>query len=283
MRLDPQTETQARLLADSNNRAILTILEEAERPLDLEELAERLVSREVTVVSTDEFERRTERVQLELHHDRLPRLADARLVEYDRQRNAVGGVDGVSPDGQYHEEATIEDLLCHLPRYPESGAPEARRIEGRASIIESGRRLADAAEEELFCMYVSTDLLEEECVQRARRAIDRGVTMYMGSGNAAVRDLTRRELPEAIIWEPQLDWLNDPTHPRIGRLVLVDRREAMLALLQEPANGGSSHEETAVVGSGEEHPLVVLVRDLLGERLDHLDNQNESFRCELRS
>lgn len=132
-------------------------------------------------------------------------------------------------------------------------------------------------------MYVSTDLLEDECICRARNAHERGVSMYMGSRSEAVRELTRERLPEATIWEPQLDWLNSPGFPRIGRLILMDRRKVMLAILNEPATDDPYPEETAVVGAGEHHPLVSLVRELLGPRLDHLDYQSDDFRTELPS
>jgi hypothetical protein len=59
-------------------------------------------------------------------------------------------------------------------------------------------------------------------------------------------------------------------------------------VLDEPPSATASEEdaekarrETAVIGAGEDNPLVVLVRELLGPRLDHLDYQSENFRSEL--
>lgn len=131
-------------------------------------------------------------------------------------------------------------------------------------------------------MYVSTELLEDDCLHHARAAVDRGVEMFMGSRDADVRALTREHLPEATIWEPRRGWVGSPGgYPKVGRLVLVDRRKVMLALLDEPGSGGDGPGETAMVGEGEANPLVVLVRTLLGPRLDHLDLQSTDFRSEL--
>lgn len=278
MSLGSLAEAQIRLLADGCNRAVLTVLDEAGRPLHAEELAERLVDREVTVVETADYEDRLDRTLLVLHHDRLPRLAEAGFVEYDCEENVVTARDAAASAVEWQDGPVFDELESHL------GAEEGVGVvEGRGSILRYGRRLADEAEEELFCMFVSTDLLEEECIRRAENAVGRGVQMYVGSRNPEVRDLVRERLPEATVWEPQLDWTNTPTHSRVGRLVLVDRRKVMLAVLEEPDPDGADVEETALVGDGEDHPLVVLVRELLGSRLDHLDHQSEDFRSRLPS
>lgn len=57
----------------------------------------------------------------------------------------------------------------------------------------------------------------------------------------------------------------------------------MLALLDEPGADGQYPEEKAMVGGGVDNPLVVLVRELLGPRLDHLDYQSADLRSQLHS
>lgn len=281
MDLDACTEARIRLLCDPCNRTVLTLLDDADGPVKAAELAERLVSRDVAVVSASTYDDRVERTLLSLHHERLPKLADAGLIEYDRESNVATYSAPATPDVDWPEGATIEALGAYLGSGLEADEGEIGVIEGRESAIEYGRRLADEAEEELFCMYVRADLLREGCIRRARAALERGVTMYVGSGNAEVRELTRTRLPDATIWEPQLDWLNAPTYPRVGRLVLADRRRVMLAILDEPDLDESHPGETALVGDGEANPLVVLVRELMGRRLDHLDHQSDRFRSEL--
>lgn len=279
---DPTSDDSARIVADPDNRFLVTAVEAADGPVSVEALARRLVDRRAAVVPTDEYETRVERATLELHHDRLPRLADAGLIEYDPEANVATRRAPALDASVGGDGASVEAVVEHLR--PDRAEDDATgTLDGRESIIRYGRRLADEAEEELFCMYVDTDLLEAECIGRAAAALDRGVEMYVGSGNASVRDLTRRSLPRATIWEPQLDWLNPPSYPRVGRLVLVDRRKLMLAVLEAPPPDGTHPDERAVVAEGADHPLVVLVRELMGSRLDHLDRQSADFRGELSS
>lgn len=274
-------EQLIRLLTDGHNRAILTVLDDETRELPLAELAEQLVTRGATVFESADYERELERVLISLHHRRLPKLAEAGLVEYDSDGKAVsrGGYSAVDPE--WLDVELVDELLARFRT--ETGADEDALgvIEGRESVIEYGRRLADEAEDELFLKYVSDDLLESECLRHARDALDRGVDISLGSRDPGVRDLVREQLPGVELWEPQFDWTNAPsTYPRIGRLVLADRDKVMLGMVTE-SNGERTTAERAVIGRGEENPLVVLVRDLLGPRIDHLDYQSETFRNEL--
>lgn len=275
MDLDSHEERVLRVLSETRNRDILTALEDASRSLDVDELAERLVAREAHPDGSAEAEDERERVRISLHHHRLPKLAEAGLVEYDHDENVVrrvrtGNAGPMDPE-------SIDELLNRFQL--ESDAIEV--VEGRTAAAERGRRLTEEADEELFLMYVSPDLLEEECLRHARDAIERGVDIYLGSQNSEIRDLVRERFPEVTLWEPELDWLNVPSsYPTVGRFVLADREKVMFALLNEPSLEGPSGE-TAVIGEGEDNPLVVLVRELLGPRLDHLDYQSENFRSEL--
>lgn len=284
MGLDPCTDEHLQLLADTSNRAIMTILDDTRQALTVEEVAERLVDHNVDIVSEAEYEQHFEETLISLHHHRLPKLADAGLLKYDHEATIVRSRDTTGPaDAKWHEVTSIADVARYLGTDYRASEGDIGVLEGRQSVIEYGRQLADEAREELFCMYVSTDLLEKECVRRAQKAVNRGVTMYMGSQNPEVRELTRQHLPEATIWEPQLDWLNTPTYPRVGRLVLIDRRKVMLAILEESSSDSTNPGETAVVAEGEDHPIVVLVRELLGARIDHLDFQSDEFTSELPS
>lgn len=275
---DSHEEWVLRLLSETRNRRILTVLHDAGGSLSIRELAERLGSGDSTVDSADpqtEFER----VLISLHHDRLPRLDDAGLLEYDPESNRVVVRDAAA-DTEWIDVAMVEQLLDRF-RTNATDETDIGVVEGRESVVEQGRRLADEADEELFLMYESDDLLEPDCFDHARDALERGVDIYLGSKTPSVRDLTRRELPEATLWEPQVDLRNAPsTYPQIGRFVLADREKVLLAVLNDPDSDAST-TETAVVGEGADNPLVVLVRELLGPRLDHLDFQSDEFRSRL--
>ncbi|GAA5049306.1 hypothetical protein GCM10025751_21990 [Haladaptatus pallidirubidus] len=232
-------------------------------------------------MDSDEYEKKVERVLISLHHNYLPKLADAGLVEYDRDENLVSESGDTTVDTTWLSGEEIDKLLPETQTGTRPDENAIGLIEERENVIEYGQSLADEADEELFCMYVSDDLLEEECIHRAEDAIERGVDIYLGSRNQNVRDIVRQNLPEATLWEPQSDWMRiPPKSSNVGRLMLADRQKVMLALLDEENTSGMP-TETAMIGSGLNNPLVVLVRDLLGSRLDHLDYQSDDFRSRL--
>jgi hypothetical protein len=272
------------ILSDPHYREILAVLEDAKRPLHVTELAEQLVKRDETMISADEYERQLKQERLSLHHNSLPRLAEYRVIDYDLEENIVSSRPDVVPEIDWLDEDVFDQLLARFSTDSQSTENSVGVLEGHQAAIECGKQLADEAEEELFCMYVSTDLLEEECLSHAEDAINRGVELYLGSQNPEVRDLCRKRLPEVTLWEPQRAWLRTPSeYPTVSRLVLVDRRKVMLAILDEPNADSSYPEERTIVGDGEDNPLVVLVRELLGPRLDHLDYQSADFQSEIHS
>ena len=279
-----EEQEQSETGRESQHQVILALLDDAEEPLHVNDLAEQLVKQDEKVMSTEEFASTVERMLIALHHNVLPRLDNSGVIDYNREVNTVSLPDDGVEDSDWLDGTSIVESLADFQDDEPTDSDSIGVIHGRQAVIEYGRVLADKAEDELFCMYVSTDLLEDECLCHAEDAIDRGVEMYMGTRNEDVRDLTRRQLPGATLWEPQRGWLDSPIgYPKVGRLVLVDRREVMLALLDEPRPDGEYPEEKAMVGAGEDNPLVVLVRELLGPRLDHLDLQSTEFRSQLPS
>lgn len=282
MDLSSLTAEQIRLLVDARNRVIIDILDEMGGSLHAEELAEQLVSDDVAIVDSSIYEDQLERALISLHHNRLPKLAEVGLVIYDHQTNIVTIRSPQASSERLEDKPLLDALNDYLKSRHEMSDNQVSVVTGREPIIQYGRQLADEAKEELFCMYASPELLEDTCIHHAEQALDRGVQMYMGSQDVQVRDLTRNHLPEAIIWEPQLDALSTQTSIRMGRLVMIDRQKVMLASLNKPAANGAYPEETALIGVGEDHPLVVFVRELLGPRIDHLDYQSETRKNNLR-
>ena len=280
MPFDPLNGRQKRLLRERRHRDVVAFLRDVDEPLHVRDLATRLVEDEVSIVDESAFEERVDERVVSLHHRDLPTLAEADLLEYHPETNVVEAIDGGSRSAEPTEGDGLQGVFTGLGPDDVSDSAvddgDVGILEGREAVIRYGRRLADEADGELFCLFVTDGLLEEECTCRAQDAIERGVDVSVGSGDPEVRRGAREALPEATVWEPQTDWLNSPTYPRVGRLVLADRRHVMLAILEEPPGDGTS-EETAVVGRGEGNPVVVLVRELLGSRLDHLDYQSETF------
>lgn len=265
--MDSRDEELIQLLTDATNRAVLTVLTDASHGLSVTEIAEQLVS---------EDEGNIEQRVISLHHIYLPQLDDAGLIKYDRDENIVTSENYLTSDAEWMDRDVLNDLLSRFRPGRRTDDSTVGRLEGREAVYDYCRGLADRAEDELFLIYASDQLLDEECLPHAERAIERGVELHAGTKSREAREFFRDRLPEATIWDPQMDWTYEQSrYPRVSRLIVADRAEVVVGLWDENADGTKT--EIAMVGEGTTNPLVVLVRELLGARLDHLDYQSDEF------
>lgn len=247
------------------------------------DLTAQILTDEANAYDMPADEDELEAVHISLHHTKLPRLDEAGLVTYNREENLVSYKNSPSVEATWINVEMVSELVSCLRSRSHVTDDTIGVIEGRENVIEYARHLTEEAEKEVFCINVSEDWFEEACLREhhAADAIERGVDIALGSTNPRVRERVRDHLPEATVWEPQLDWMHDSsTYPTVGRLVFTDRTKIMVAILTESDVDGTT-TETAIVGEGDENPLVILVRELLGPRLDHLDYQSDDFLDEL--
>ncbi len=158
--MDPKDEELIRLLTDSTNRAVLTVLTDASHGFSVTEIAEQLVS---------EDEENIRQMALSLHHNYLPRLDDAGLVKYDRDENIVTSENYVASDAEWMNIDVLDELLSRSKQEQRSGESIVGRLEGREKVYNYCRELADRTEDELFLIYSSDDLLDEGCVPQRRK------------------------------------------------------------------------------------------------------------------
>lgn len=81
--------TVGELFANQRRRYLLRGLRHADRDVTLAELARKIAAWEIDRSVADVSNAAVERVHLSLYHNHVPRLADAGLVEYDREASAV--------------------------------------------------------------------------------------------------------------------------------------------------------------------------------------------------
>lgn len=256
-----------RAITPTQRRIALSIVE-SEGEIQREELARRVADRLSSGV-TD-----AHREAVRLHHGHLPALRAAGLIDTDDETVRYVGHPELDPEWLAAEPVAAigDDDTAAGERA--ALAEGTWQLEGTAEIVARGQSLFEQADDELFLLITTDGLLNEGCIARLADAVDRGVDVYLGSQSAAVRDLVRETLPGAVIWEPQLDWINlPPIRERVGRLVLADREAVLVGTLGEPTESG--YEEMAITGAGPDNAIVVLLRQLLGDRLDHLDAQSE--------
>lgn len=264
-------EELIRLLTDATNRKVLTALNDCPRGLSVTEIAERLASADETEL---------DRTIVSLHHEYLPRLDEVGLITYDRDENIVTAGHRSTGDADWMAVEALDELLSQFGTRDRPAERTVGRLEGREAVYDYCRDLADSAGDELFLIYASADLLDEACLPHAENAIERGVELHAGTKNRAAREFFRERLPEATIWEPQMDWMYErANYPKVSRLIVADRETVVVGLWEEDATGEKT--EVAMIGEGRTNPLVVLTRELLGPRLDHLDYQSDEFLGDL--
>ncbi|WP_254763995.1 DUF7344 domain-containing protein [Natrinema marinum] len=263
-------------LADERRRTVLSVLGDQYHPIATETLARDVAAREAGTTERAVSDDRVHEVHTSLVHVHLPVLHEATLVSYDASAGqaAYEGHPAVraewlrSADGSTvtngETAASIEDE-----------AP-VRTLEGRETIVTTGQSLCEGTENELFLLFTTTGLLEEACFRRIEDAVDRGVDVYLGSSDPRVRELVRERVPGVTVWEPQRDWFDLPAAgDSVGRLVFADREAVMLGAIGRPSSGDDRPAETAIVGKGSQNGLVVLLRQLLGSRLERLDGRRD--------
>ncbi len=261
-------------LVHRRRRIALSVLADYDTALSRVALARAIVEREPGTETADADP--VEDCCAALHHVHLPKLAAVGLASYDARSGAVS----------YRGHPLIENAewfdlhLTEAPRAVLSVAEPSQdiwRLDGRANVIEHCRALCEYADEELFLLYTDEDLVEAACLRCLQDAVDRGVDVYVGTQTQAIRDRVREQVPDVTLWEPQRDWMNmPPEREKVGRLLFADREAIMLGTLSKHNDHGIQNE-TAITGVGEDNALVMLVRELLGSRVDHLDEQSADF------
>jgi len=268
-----------RALADHRRRFILDVLSHQFGPIHLETLARELGTDGQDVAESEVPMDDVARELIRLHHVDLPHLSEAGVIEYDADEETVeySGHPRLRVPWM-HSVLQSEFRQCLTGESEPSGIGE---IDGRRDVISYGQSLCDRADDELFCMFTDTGLLEAGCLTRIRDASRRGADVYLGTRDPDVREYVRENAPDVVLWEPNTDWLNLPAAgDRVGRLLLADREAVMLAtLLDQTADG--HHGEQAMVGEGEHNTLVTMLCQLLGPHLEEVDKYADDVAVRL--
>lgn len=94
------------LLKSKTRRQVTTLLLEAEGTWDIEELAGELVRLDPTVAPDGaDVDAHTERLAIRLYHCSIPKLADADVVDFDREAMTVAPDCRLSVLGSYLDES----------------------------------------------------------------------------------------------------------------------------------------------------------------------------------
>ncbi|RXK50176.1 DUF7344 domain-containing protein [Halorientalis pallida] len=197
-------------------------------------------------------------VRSTLHHVHLPKLDASGVLDYDPEaRTATCRSD--ESEGTAHLREVTHD--GDSPETAERQRPDddaVWTVAGRTDVRERQRALFDHADESLALVVATPEMVTADCLTHLREAIDRGVAVTV----AATDDRTAQSVESALsgisVRAADGERLGPlpGTHGRLGRVVLADRRAALV--------GSRDGDERAVTVDGTGHDLVTALRDVVG-------------------
>lgn len=167
----------------------------------------------------------------------------------------------------------LEQSLTQLRREPDSGSheldPEVWSLSGTETITARTKRLIDGAETEVLLLVGDNEVIANGVNDRLRSAANRGVDVVVGAGSESVRSQLAELTSELYVFESNFDWLSQadqPGHLSVGRLMLVDDGDLLASTV---AHTDGNVRERAVCGNGSGNSIVLVLRGLLSQYLDH--------------
>lgn len=137
-------------------------------------------------------------------------------------------------------------------------------VTGQATITDRVVEFLESATDEIVYMTVE-ELLTEDCVDALQAAANRDVTIRLAGVSSDVEAAIKEDIPEIETFESIWTWSDIPA----GRILMVDETKTLASALVT-GNGAppSSHEETAIWGTGETNSLVVVLKSLFTWQLN---------------
>jgi len=190
------------------------------------------------------------------------------------QRFRAVSIDEATETLRQRYDDRIDELAAKLSALdpPESaGEDEALQevwsLRGREAVTSRTLGRLEAAESEVLLVVVEPAMLSDAVLDRLESAADRGVAVSVGANATAVVQRLEGALPDARVFETGLDWLVGPEpadEVAISRLLMVDR-SSLLVSSYYPDDTEST--EQAIVASGLDNGVVVLIRRLVSTGL----------------
>lgn len=171
---------------------------------------------------------------------------------------------------------TLRDAIESLDRPVETetdSVHEVWSLSGATAIGNRTQQIVGNAADELFLLVGHEGLVTDDLVASLADAVDRGVTVIVGTQDAAIRDEVADDVPGAEVFVSELYWLGTASattnadEVAIGRVLLGDNSTILVSSI-EPA----TEKERAVYGCGFTNGLVVIVRRLMATGLLQSDD-----------
>ena len=220
-------------------------------------------------------------------YETMERLQDRGLVElHEAEPRAYQGVTVDTAMDLLRSEYdsyfdTVEQSLRQLePSYKKSeqavwALNTHEQVTGRAVDI------LDDAEEEVVLILLDENLLDNATIDALEAASDRGVTIHVGTVSEAIHDRIADADVDACVFTTDLvEWFTEMSEsPRIGRLLMADRKPVLASALHEEELPGVPNE-TAVWSDGIDHGFATFMERVLTyeleEHVEHVYDTVES-------
>ncbi|WP_136717081.1 TrmB family transcriptional regulator [Halorientalis salina] len=165
-------------------------------------------------------------------------------------------------------QQTLEDIEP-AEMEGESLGNEVWSLTGQQAIQNRTQQLIDDGTGEVVLVVGSEEVLSDPLFDSLREAVDRNLSVFVGTLTSELQAHVEREVPDATVFVSGLEWLrgggpssHGADDTAIGRLLLVDR-QAILVSSIDPENA----EEHVVFGRGFGNGLVVIIRRLMSTGL----------------
>lgn len=198
-------------------------------------------------------------VLVEIQHTNPERY---RAVPIDEAVNTLGDKYETRVDSLREALQGMEPIVDAVER---EVTHEIWALAGEPAISNRTGQLIDAAEDEVVFVVGGVNVFSTGLVERLRAAIDRGITVIIGTTSEDVRTKIWEAVPEARVFVSGLEWLSSSVlaedDVEISRLFLVDRETILVRSVHNV--GDERPHEQAGFGRGFENGLVVIVRRLM--------------------
>ncbi|RKD93628.1 TrmB family transcriptional regulator [Halopiger aswanensis] len=129
----------------------------------------------------------------------------------------------------------------------------------------------EEAEDTIHYLVAATSVVDRQIREALRSAAERGVTVYVEVPSEGVQAEYADEVPDAeIVVAPDLASTNDVYDEWPGQLLLVDQ-QAIVAAGVKDGDLPDVVQEMAVWTYGRDHGFAVWIRELLDNRIGHLE------------
>ena len=145
---------------------------------------------------------------------------------------------------------------------------EVWSLSGSEAIQSRTLDLVENVDSDIVLIVVEEALLTEPLLERVHDAVERGVSVLVGTPSAAIVSELAAELPSIEVFETELDWLQGPADDdvAINRLLLVDGT-SLLVSSYHPADDHDETSEQAIFATGLDNGVVVIIRRLMSTGL----------------